>query len=211
MSPANRNTHIILASKSPRRRHLLEQAGLRVTVIPSDFSEESDRLQHPPTYARVQAEGKSRAVARQHSDDWVIGADTIVVIKDRILGKPASAEEARGMLNQLSGRTHEVYTGWCLRHFDRAYRFSQTVRTEVVFKQLAPDEIEWYLQTNEPFDKAGAYGIQGPGAFLVKEIRGSYTNVVGLPVCEVIDHLQRSNIVHRARQRAAPERMPDLP
>lgn len=211
MSLANRNSKIILASKSPRRRHLLQQAGLQVTVIPSDFSEDSAQLQPPPIFARVQAEGKSRAVARQHPEDWVIGADTIVVVDDRILGKPASAEEARAMLNRLSGRIHEVYTGWCLRRFDRAYRFSQTVRTEVCFKQLAPEEIEWYLQTDEPFDKAGAYGIQGPGAFLVKEIRGSYTNVVGLPVCEVIDHLLTADIVQLTPFEGSRERTADLP
>jgi septum formation protein len=195
MSLVYRNFNLILASKSPRRRQLLEQAGLKVTVIPSDFSENSTRRQDPPTYARVLAEGKSSAVARLHPDDWVVGADTIVVVDDRILGKPASGKEARTMLGQLSGRAHEVYTGWCLQRFGRAYRFSQTVKTEVYFKHLSPGEIEWYLQTGEPFDKAGAYGIQGPGAFLVKEIRGSYTNVVGLPVCEVLDHLLTANIV----------------
>jgi septum formation protein len=211
MSLVNRNSNLILASKSPRRRQLLEQAGLKVTVVPSDFSENSTRRQDPTIYARVMAEGKSRAVARLHPDDWVIGAYTIVVVDHRILGKPASGQEARAMLGQLSGRAHEVYTGWCLQRFDRAYRFSQTVKTEVYFKHLSPDEIEWYLQTGEPFDKAGAYGIQGPGAFLVKEIRGSYTNVVGLPICEVFEHLLTANIVQLNPSRSSPERMPDLP
>ena len=191
----NRNTKIILASKSPRRRQLLEQAGLTVTVMPSDFEEGSAELQAPEQYVRTLAEGKARAVTRQFPNDWVIGADTIVVVSGRVLGKPASEQEARTMLNQLNGRTHEVFTGWCIHRLEDNYRFSETIRTEVQFKQLTATEIEWYIHTSEPFDKAGAYAIQGVGAFLVKTIRGSYSNVVGLPLCEVIDHLLKSSII----------------
>ena len=195
MSKLNRNSRFILASKSPRRRQLLEQVGLAVMVIPSDYSEESAELQEPGRYARTLAEGKARAVGCHYPDDWVIGADTIVVVAEQILGKPVSEEEARAMLNRLSGRTHEVYTGWCIHHLNRGYLFSETVRTEVQFKQLTATEIDWYIGSGEPFDKAGGYGIQALGALLVKEIRGSYSNVVGLPICEVFDHLMKSNII----------------
>lgn len=192
---SSRNSRIILASKSPRRRHLLEQAGLTVTVMPSDFREASVDLQEPERYARSLAEGKAQAVARRYPHDWVIGADTIVVVGGQVLGKPSSKDEARSMLSRLSGRSHEVYTGWCIhRHID-GYRFSETIRTEVHFKRLTTAEIEWYIRTGEPFDKAGAYAIQGFGGFLVKVIHGSYANVVGLPICEVVDHLLRSGII----------------
>ena len=195
MSQLNRNSRLVLASKSPRRRQLLEQVGLTVTVIPSDYSEESAELQEPGRYARALAEGKARAVGCQYPDDWVIGADTIVVVADQILGKPVSEEEARAMLNLLSGRSHEVYTGWCIHRLKLDYLFSETIRTEVLFKQLSAAEIEWYIKSGEPFDKAGGYGIQALGALLVKEIRGSYSNVVGLPICEVVDHLTKSKII----------------
>ena len=195
MSQLNRNSTLILASKSPRRRQLLEQVGLAVTVVPSDYSENTAELQEPEQYVRTLAEGKARAVGRHYPDDWIIGADTIVVAADQILGKPNSDDEARAMLNRLSGRTHEVYTGWCIYRLKPDYLFSETIRTEVRFKQLSAPEIEWYIRSGESFDKAGGYGIQALGALLVKEIRGSYANVVGLPICEVVDHLSKSNII----------------
>ena len=195
MSSSDRYSRIILASRSPRRRYLLEKAGVRVTVIPSDFEEESETLKDPADYVQALAKGKALAVARRYPADWVIGADTIVVVEDQVLGKPASQDEARAMLIKLNNRTHQVYTGWCIHHLGNGHHFSQAVKTDVQFKSLTPAEIEWYLHTGEPFDKAGGYGIQGLGTFLVNGIRGSFTNVVGLPVCEVVDFLIKKDII----------------
>jgi septum formation protein len=176
---------LILASQSPRRRNLLKQAGIDFSVIPSSFDEYSVKRSVPDIYVRQLAESKARDISEQYPASWVIGADTIVFIDDTILGKPGSRSEARTMLKSLSGKTHQVLTGYCVccRSIDRF--FSDAVKTDVCFKKLTEKEIDWYINSGEPFGKAGAYAIQGIGAFLVKRIDGSYTNVVGLPVCEV--------------------------
>jgi septum formation protein len=190
---------IILASKSPRRRYLLEQAGLSFSVIPSSIDETSVPISSPETYVRVLSEAKAHSVSEKYPEKWVIGADTIVLKDGAILGKPGSKAEARTMLKQLSGQTHQVLTGYaiCCKANDR--KFSETIKTEVLFKNLADQEIEWYIHTTEPFDKAGAYAIQGLGTFLVKSINGSYTNVVGLPVCEVIEFLIKEGVLNIKR------------
>jgi septum formation protein len=180
---------IILASKSPRRKYLLKQAGLSFAVVPSHFDERSVIAEDPEILVTILAEKKARRIARQYPKSWVIGADTIVLIHGEILGKPATKEEAREMIKRLSGQTHQVYTGFAVRCDARNKLFSAAVKTDVRFKRLSNVEIEWYIQTDEPFDKAGAYAIQGLGTFLVKSIHGSYTNVVGLPVCEVVEYL----------------------
>ena len=180
---------VILASKSPRRRDLLQQAGLIFSVIISDFEESSVAIATP--------ESKASAISEKHPEAWVIGADTVVLVDDLIMGKPVSEEEARSMLKLLSGKTHQVLTGYCICCKAKARFFSETVKTDVLFKTLSHAEIEWYIQTGEPFDKAGAYAIQGIGTFLVKSIKGSYTNVVGLPVCEVMDFLIKERVISR--------------
>jgi septum formation protein len=173
----------------------LKQAGLFFTVIPGNVDESSVPLSSPPVYVRNLAEAKAVTVSRRHPASWVIGADTVVAIDGHILGKPASDDDARDMLQRLSDRTHQVYTGYCIcRHRDSRLH-SETARTAVRFKALSAAEIAWYIQTREPFDKAGAYAIQGLGTFLVKSINGSYTNVVGLPVCEVIEFLIAENVI----------------
>lgn len=186
---------LILASQSPRRRNLLEQARIDFSVIPSDFDENSVKLSSPDVYVRQLAESKARDISEQYPASWVIGADTIVFIEDTILGKPGSRSEARTMLKNLSGKTHQVLTGYCVccQSIDRF--FSDAVTTEVCFKKLTEREIDWYIDSGEPFGKAGAYAIQGIGAILVKRIDGSYTNVVGLPVCEVVEFLIKENII----------------
>ena len=195
MQPIDLEPKIILASQSPRRRYLLERAGLRFAVIPSSFDETSVSASTPDDYVRELAVAKARDIARRHPDSWVIGADTVVVADDRVLGKPASTAQARAMLRQLSGRTHQVLTGYCICRQMDDRMFADSVCTDVLFKTLTDAEIEWYIRTGEPFDKAGAYAIQGIGTFLVKRINGSYTNVVGLPVCEVIEFLIREQVV----------------
>jgi septum formation protein len=186
---------IILASQSPRRRYLLERAGLKFSVIPSGVDEKSIPAGDPDAYVRALAEAKAGDIAGRYPESWVIGADTIVVVDGRILGKPRSGADAKQMLRSLSGRVHQVLTGYCIRHAASGTCFADTSRTEVRFKSLVPAEIDWYVATGEPFDKAGAYAIQGIGTFLVKTINGSYTNVVGLPVCEIIEFLIRSRVV----------------
>lgn len=194
MSKSQHNPGLILASKSPRRSYLLEQAGLTFTVIPSRFDENLVSLSAPEPYVKTLAEAKAADVSSTYPESWVIGADTIVVIDGTILGKPDSKDQARTMLKSLSGKTHQVYTGYCICCRAKEKVFLDTVKTDVLFKNLSDNEIEWYINTSEPFDKAGAYAIQGLGTFIVKSIKGSYTNVVGLPVCEVIEFLIKEGV-----------------
>jgi len=186
---------IILASQSPRRRYLLEQAGIEFSVIPSRFDESSLELSSPDVYVRQLAESKARDISEQYPDSWVIGADTIVFIDGTILGKPGSESEARTMLKSLSGKTHQVLTGYCICCHRVGRLFSDATKTDVRFKKLTEREINWYIKSGEPFGKAGAYAIQGIGTFLVRRINGSYTNVVGLPVCEVAEFLINEKII----------------
>ncbi len=186
---------LILASKSPRRRYLLKQAGVEFTVIPSSFDESAIPETNPDDFVRILAQAKASVVSEQYPQSWVIGADTIVVADDTILGKPASKAEARSMLTTLSGRVHRVLTGFSLCRLAQNCHYAEVVSTDVRFKILTPDEIEWYVHTSEPFDKAGGYAAQGLGAFMIKHIYGSYSNVVGLPVCEVVECLVREDIV----------------
>jgi septum formation protein len=195
MNAPHDRSRLILASKSPRRSELLEQAGLTFSVIPSAFDESAVAVSKPDSYVISLAEAKALDVSQKHPAAWVIGADTIVLIDRKILGKPASINEAHDMLQRLSDRTHQVLTGYCICCKKKNRFFSETAKTDVRFKKLNDAEIKWYIQTGEPFDKAGAYAIQGIGTFLVKSINGSYTNVVGLPVCEVMEHLIREGVV----------------
>lgn len=195
MNAPHDRSRLILASKSPRRSELLGQAGLSFSVVPSDFDESTVALSNPDSYVITLAESKALDISEKHPDAWVIGADTIVLIDSIILGKPDSREEAYDMLQRLSGKIHQVLTGYCICCKKKDRFFSATVKTDVRFKKLNDAEIKWYIQTGEPFDKAGAYAIQGIGTFLVKSINGSYTNVVGLPVCEVMEHLIREGVV----------------
>ena len=196
MGENHQNARLILASKSPRRSELLRQAGITFDIIPSRFKEESMPMTDDPVrYVGMLSRAKALGVAATHPDRWVIGADTIVLSNGLVLGKPEDSESARTMLSRLSGRTHQVYTGFTISCLSRHRELTDVVCTDVSFKTLAPAEIAWYIHTGEPFDKAGAYAIQGQGAFLVRRINGSYTNVVGLPVCEVIERLLEEGIL----------------
>ena len=188
---------LILASKSPRRKELLEQAGLIVTVVPSCVDEDGINITAPENLVKTLAEAKARDVAGAYPESWVIGADTIVLIDGEILGKPDSTETARRMIQQLNGQAHEVFTGYAFFCEAMNTCISGVEKTDVHFRNLSQQEIEWYIQTDEPYDKAGAYAIQGLGSFLVKRICGSYTNVVGLPVGEVLEHLFKTGIIER--------------
>lgn len=196
----DRHDRIILASASPRRRDLLKTAGLRFDIIPSRIEEDvfgvSD-ASDPGEYVRTLAVAKAGDVAESNPDAWVIGADSIVLIEDRILEKPVSVDDARRMLNLLRGNTHQVFTGFAICRRSAGFLHSDVIVTDVIFKSLSDSEIEWYIHTPEPYDKAGAYAIQEVGSFMVRSIKGSYTNVVGLPVCEVIDCLTRQGALDR--------------
>jgi septum formation protein len=182
---------LILASKSPRRFELLKKVGLDFEVIPSRVMEDIVQKESPKEHVIRLAEAKVREVASRYPDHWVIAADTIVYINSSILGKPKNREEAMAMLRSLSGQEHWVLTGFSVCHLGKGKSDKEAVQTAVKVKSLSPTEMEWYVQTGEPFDKAGGYAIQGIGSFMIESIRGSYTNVVGLPLCELIQMLNR--------------------
>jgi septum formation protein len=184
------NMDLILASASPRRAELLEQIGLNFQIIPSTFQEETLLEADPARLVMELALNKARQVAGGIPGGLVIGADTIVFLEGQILGKPSGIEEAIRMLAQLSGKAHRVFTGIALIEVPGGkYRVNYEM-TRVQFRSLSRDEIEAYVSTQEPFDKAGAYGIQGKGAVLVESIHGCYFNVVGLPIARLVTMLQ---------------------
>jgi septum formation protein len=191
----SKDIRLILASGSPRRRELLESLGIRFEVIPSDVDESFLPLETPHEGVMRLALEKAGEVSQAFRNYWTLGADTVVVIEGKILGKPLDKEEAALMLGSLTGRTHEVYTGYALLNsacMDLAV--SGYSRSEVFIRDLSSGEIQEYVETGEPLDKAGAYAIQGLGAAIVQRINGSYTNVVGLPLCEVARELKRLQI-----------------
>ncbi len=182
---------LILASKSPRRYELLKQLGLDFDVIPSDVEEDFVPTESPREHVMRLAEAKALDVGNRFPENWVIGADTIVYVDGIILGKPKNREEALEMLRLISGKEHRVLSGICVSHLKKGKRERKTVETAVRVKALSPVEMDWYISTGEPFDKAGGYGIQGIGSFMIESINGSYTNVVGLPLCELMQMLIR--------------------
>jgi septum formation protein len=189
-----KNADFILASASPRRQELLAQIGLSFIVVPSRHQEINQRGLKPHVHATYFAEAKAREVADRHPNKWVLGADTIVIIGQEILGKPADSYEAFSILSRLAGRSHCVITGICLMHPGIEVVESQWVETKVFMRSLSAGDIEGYIRSGEPMDKAGAYGIQGIGGCLVQRIEGSYSNVVGLPLCETLELLRRHGV-----------------
>jgi len=183
---------IVLASASPRRRELLAQVGIPFTVVPSSADEKILDGETPEEHVIRLSKDKATDVARLPGQDgrWFIGSDTVVVRDNSILGKPADAMQAQQMLKSLSGRGHRVISGYAVFDRETGQTISDAVITRVFFKELTDQEITGYILTGEPFDKAGAYAIQGIGSFMVPSIEGSYTNVVGLPLCEVIAALE---------------------
>ena len=177
---------IVLASGSPRRRTLLAQLNVPFTVMVSGIDETADSRPVPEDLVRHLARRKAAAVAAQTSSDFVIGCDTIVVIDGLVLGKPADALTARRMLRRLSGRDHDVYTGVAIVACGRLHVVTSALRTIVTMRALQDQEITDYVNTGEPFDKAGGYAAQGVGASLIDHIQGCSANVVGLPLCELI-------------------------
>ncbi len=184
---------LILASGSPRRRDFLAELGIAFEVLATDIDETPLSGEQPVDFVARLALEKAQAV--ELPDAWVLGADTVVVVDGEILGKPGDEEEACGMLMRLSGRWHEVWTGFSLCRQATGELSTKTVCTRVRFLPLTPELCRAYVRTGEPLDKAGAYGIQGKGCFLVPEISGSYTNVVGLPMTEVLETLLHHKVI----------------
>jgi nucleoside triphosphate pyrophosphatase len=185
---------IILASASPRRKEILEKTGLQFTVDESRYEEETDAGLEPHELARYLSREKARDVARRHRNALIIAADTLVVSGGRLFGKPRSEEEAREILKALSGKSHSVITGFTIIDTKAKKEFSNTVESKVFFKELNGDEIEAYIRSGEPFDKAGAYGIQGLGAVIVEKIDGDFFNVMGLPLNALSESLKKFGI-----------------
>lgn len=173
----------ILASASPRRSEILLSLGLKFRVDPSSTPEPAlSPGETPAGYAIRVARIKAREVGERHRSGVVIGADTIVVADDRIMGKPCSDEDAKDMLRRLNGRWHEVITGVCLLDCTTRRSRSAPARSRVHFRRISPAEIEWYIRTGEHRDKAGAYAVQGYASLFIDRIEGCYFNIVGFPI-----------------------------
>ena len=185
---------IILASSSPRRKELLEKTGLKFEVEPADYIEDLNSDLEPHELAKKLSLEKARIVAKNNPDAIVIAADTIGVLKGKIIGKPRNEAEAKRILRRLSGKSHLVITGFTILDAEHGKTTTQTVDTLVYFRKLTGSEIDAYVRTGEPLDKAGAYGIQGLGAALVDHIDGDYDNVVGLPLIAVVENLKEFGI-----------------
>lgn len=196
MQPQYLASSLILASASPRRRDLLQQAGAVFTVIPSSASEEARPGEAPEAYALRVAGEKASDVAMRYPGKWVLAADTIVVINKEILGKPRDEADGHRMLRLLSGRSHQVMTAFVVLNPDGQEYASRVVVSQVTFRPLSDGQIRDYLATGEPFDKAGAYAVQGIGASLIECVEGSYTNIVGLPIDEVLAVLRAAGLHH---------------
>ena len=185
---------LILASSSPRRREILEGLHIPFTVEKSDYEEDMSLPLAPRELAAHLALGKAAAVAAKHTDAIVIGADTLVVVGNEVFGKPGTPELARAMLKKLSGTTHTILTGIALIDADSGEWHTRTEETTVTFRKLSDAEIEEYLETGEPFDKAGGYAIQGKGARFVEKIEGRVDNAVGLPGDALLEELAKLGI-----------------
>lgn len=185
---------IILASASPRRRDILKNAGLDFRVDAGDYEEDLSLKLKPHELAKFLSHEKAKAVAARHKDTLIIAADTFILYKSNILGKPHTNAEAKRMLTILNNKTHSVITGFTILDTATKKKISKSVETKVTFKKLTANEIVSYIKTGEPLDKAGAYAIQGLGALLVKKIDGDYFNVIGLPLSALADCLKKFGI-----------------
>ncbi len=185
---------IILASASPRRKELLEKIGLRFEVEPSNYEEDMQSGLEPHELAQKISLEKAKVVAGKHENAIVIAADTFIVFGGQILGKPHTAKEARKMLEAISGQSHSVVTGFSIIDTDTNKMLSRAVETKVYIRKLTPAEIDAYVRSKEPLDKAGAYAIQGLGAVFVEKIEGDYFNVIGLPLSALVEALKEFGI-----------------
>jgi septum formation protein len=184
----------ILASASPRRRDLLASVGLSFDVLPSNVPEVRQDGEAPEEYVARLSRDKARALAEAHPSEWVIAADTTVLLGDELLEKPVDAQDAARMLGAIAGKTHLVYTGVTLQNVEREYHETRVAESEVRMLPLSAADIAWYIATGEPFDKAGAYAVHGIASMFIESIHGSYTNVVGLPLATLFLMLRRAGL-----------------
>lgn len=185
---------VILASASPRRKELLEKIGLRFEVEPANYPEDTHSGLEPHELARKISLEKAKAVASKHKNAIVIAADTFIILGGRILGKPHTAKEAHKMLETINGQPHSVITGFSIIDTGTSKTLSKSVETRVYIRKLTPAEIDAYVKSKEPLDKAGAYAIQGLGAVFVEKIEGDYFNVIGLPLSALTEALKEFGI-----------------
>ncbi len=185
---------IVLASASPRRKELLEKIGLKFTADASYYPEEIHSNLEPEELVKTLSIEKARTVARKYLNAIIIAADTIGVLRGKIIGKPFTSDEAEKMLQALSGNSHRVITGFTILDSESNKSLTQTVETRVYIKKLSPTEIQNYVRTGEPLDKAGAYAIQGLGSLIVEKITGDYYNVMGLPLNALGESLKEFGI-----------------
>ncbi|MBN1169037.1 septum formation inhibitor Maf [Candidatus Woesebacteria bacterium] len=185
---------IILASGSPRRKEILEKSGLVFEVIPSKYEENMSDAIPPMELAKKLSLGKASDVADSQEGAVVIGADTFIAFEGKVLGKPINENDAKEMLKRMSGKSHSVITGFTIIDTDSKQTLSHAVETKVYFKKLTNEEIDSYVSTGEPLDKAGSYAIQGLGAILVEKIEGDYFNVMGLPLNSLVEKLKEFDI-----------------
>jgi septum formation protein len=180
---------IVLASESTRRVDILRTLGISFSIIPPDIDETKNKDETPQQFVERIAHEKAIKVGNHFPDKWVIAADTIVVLKGKVLGKPKNERDAFNMLKTLRGKWHKVITGYCVLNLLKNIVYQDIVETKVFVRHMTDDEINRYIKTSEPMGKAGSYAVQGKGGYMVKEIKGSYTNVVGLPICEIAEAL----------------------
>ena len=185
---------IVLASASPRRKELLALAGLKFTVDAGDYEEDLGLNLKPRDLAKFLSREKARAVSYKYGNALIIAADTFIVFRNELMGKPHTAREAARMLTLLSGKSHAVITGYTVLDTKSGKTVSRSVETKVWFKRLSPAEIRAYVKTGEPLDKAGAYAIQGRGSLIVRKIEGDYCNVIGLPLAALAETLRRFGV-----------------
>lgn len=185
---------IILASASPRRKKLLKRLGIKFKVEPSDYKEDMKLKLKPKALAKYLSKEKAKAVAKNHKNSIIIGADTFIVLKGKILGKPQTATNAKRMLKNMSGKPHSVITGFTIIDTKRKKTISNAIESRVYFKKLTKKEIDDYVKSREPLDKAGAYAIQEGGAAMIEKVDGDYFNVVGLPLKDLAETLKALNV-----------------
>ena len=185
---------VILASASPRRKELLEKIGLKFEVEPSNYAEDMHSKLRPDELAKSISLGKAKVVASKHKNAIVIAADTFIVFRGKIMGKPNTEAEARKMLMRLRGKSHSVITGFTILDTDRNKVLTKSVETIIHIKKLTSEEIDAYVRSKEPLDKAGAYAIQGLGSVIVERIEGDYFNVMGLPLSALAESLKEFEI-----------------
>lgn len=185
---------IILASTSPRRKELLEKTGLKFEVVGNDYEEDMTLKLKPKELAKFLSMGKAKSVAAKYENAIIVAADTFIAYKDKVLGKPHTPEQARKTLKMLSGKAHSVITGFTVIDTVSGKKVSMAVETKVYFKRLSDTEINGYIKSKEPLDKAGAYAIQGLGAVLVEKIDGDFFNVMGLPINALVRELVKFGV-----------------